>query len=401
MNPLSAIDTDNDDPHYRFWSDEPHRLLIPTALHAERVEAMHSWRAATEKDKTDKAGLPNRRAAGSDDDAPDFSQHVRGPEDSRDRLLFNVQTLQQLWTQLHGAASGGDVDKRDRKCVKDLLAIGPWRRTALADDAEDHLEHLAQSMRHFSGVVDDLRDAVTLARRGRRPLSVPPILLLGPPGVGKTHFTQEAARCLGLPTHTLALDAANGPGALAGSSRYWSNTRTGLVFEALARGYHMSPILLLDEVDKAPRDERMDPLRCLHGLLEPVTAAQFKDESFALPLDARHVVWIATANDASRIEPSLLSRFLVHTIGEPDADQRLKTARHLFRQLLREYDAPDLRLHVSEYAIEKVAQANPRQQRVLVRRAVARTLRSERRVVQAKDVPDFGAAEEGRRMGFL
>ena len=75
-------------------------------------------------------------------------------------------------------------------------------------------------------------------------------------------------------------------------------------------------------------------------------------------IGARHVVWIATANDASRIEPSLLSRFLVHTIGEPDADQRLKTARHLFRQLLREYDAPDLHLRVSEYAIEKVAQAN-------------------------------------------
>ncbi|MBN2692237.1 MAG: hypothetical protein JXR43_10370 [Burkholderiaceae bacterium] len=53
------------------------------------------------------------------------------------------------------------------------------------------------------------------------------------------------------------------------------------------------------------------------------------------------------------------------------------------------------------FTIEKVAQANPRQQRVLVRRAVARTLRSERRVVQAKDVPDFDAAEEGRRMGFL
>lgn len=399
MNALSILVADDDDPHYRLWQDHQHRLLLPVGLHAERMDALRLRQEAAQKIPDDKPGKPPTRTAA--DDPPDFGGSLKRPEHVRDRMLFSPSDLKQLWKQLQGAASDRDADKRDRKIVNDLLATGPWRRTILPEDAETRLDQLAATMRHFSSVVDDLRDAVTLARRGGKPLSVPPLLLLGPPGVGKTHFSHQAAHALGLATHTLSLDAANGPSALAGLSRHWSNTRTGLVFDALTGGTHMSPILLLDEIDKAPRDERIDPLRCLHGLLEPVTAARFKDESFALPLDARNIVWIATANDASRIEPSLLSRFVVHTITEPDAEQRLQTARHLFGQLLREYRTPDLRLQISQGAVEKVAQANPRQQRVLARRAVARALRAQRLTVLDSDVPACGPAEVERRMGFL
>lgn len=165
---------------------------------------------------------------------------------------------------------------------------------------------------------------------------------------------------------------AERPGGLC---RQWRNTRTSLVFEALTRGRHFSPVLLFDDIDKAPRDDRIDPLRCLLGLLEPVTAEQFKDEFFPLPLGARGIVWMATANEAARIEPSLLSRVLVRTIEEPDARQRRQAAGQLFRHLLREPAVAHQPLRVRESAIERLAQTNPHQHRILVPRAVARALR--------------------------
>ncbi|WP_079419672.1 AAA family ATPase [Thiomonas intermedia] len=397
MNTNSITPFEFEEPGYRLWGGKGYRLFIPTTVHEERLAKVETASSANEAVPSHAPATPSKS---SGEEEPDFSHKWRHQREVGQQPLYLDTDLRRTWDRLNGTSPDREIAKRDRHLVNTLLRVGPWRSGLLKDDVERSLEDLTHEMAHFRGPIEDLRDAATLALRSGRPLVAPPLLLLGPPGIGKTHFTRMIAESMGLPTFRLSLDASNGPSALSGSSRYWSNTRTGLVFHALAQGKHMSPVILLDELDKAPRDDRLDPLRSLHGLLEPVTARTFEDESFPLPIDARYIVWIATANDIDRVEPSLLSRFVIHRIEEPDQDQRFRTARTLFQQLFADM-GPAVELDVAKTAIEKVAQANPRQQRVLVRRAVARALRAHRECLQPEDVPETETSAAPRRVGFL
>ena len=69
----------------------------------------------------------------------------------------------------------------------------------------------------------------------------------------------------------------------------------------LSEQNHISPLVILDELDKAEVSYRGDPLNPLHNLLEPVSAREFRDESISMPIDASHVIWIATANYLGKI----------------------------------------------------------------------------------------------------
>ncbi len=93
---------------------------------------------------------------------------------------------------------------------------------------------------------------------------------------------------------------------------------------ALVNNGHISPIIALDELDKAmPHHSYGDSLAPLHTLLEPEFARSFADGCFPLPIDASHVIWIATANDVDRLATPMRSRFLIFNISNPTSEERL------------------------------------------------------------------------------
>ena len=104
--------------------------------------------------------------------------------------------------------------------------------------------------------------------------------------------------------------------------------------EALINGEFANPLFVLDEIDKAGGDSRYDPMGALYTLLEPETAQRFRDEFVDLEIDASHILWIATANDASSIPEPILSRMNVYTIERPDAEGARAIAACIYRGLL-------------------------------------------------------------------
>ena len=131
------------------------------------------------------------------------------------------------------------------------------------------LQQLERGFPHFKRVLKLIHNQIKLAERTKRTLKLPPMLLLGEAGVGKTEFTHQLARLFGSPVKRLPFDNDEVPSSLLGSAKHWSNSTAGAVFEALVKGTHANPILLLDEIDKAHRNSyRGDPLASLHTLLE-------------------------------------------------------------------------------------------------------------------------------------
>lgn len=251
------------------------------------------------------------------------------------------------------------------------MRSGPYRRFSFGQDVIANLERLEETSPNFNEVTERIIDSVLLASDCSKPIRITPILLVGPPGIGKSSYSEQLARCLGVPIKTIALDNIQEGSGLAGSSYIYWNSEPGEVFRALAEGDHLSPVVILDEIDKAGISIHGDPLTPLHGLLEPVSARHFTDASVGLPIDASHVIWIATANYLIRIPHTLASSFEIFEIPEPDPQAKIAVLVQLCRELQDEYHDVEF----SQKLLEALVDKTPREQRQLLERALARARR--------------------------
>ena len=187
-----------------------------------------------------------------------------------------------------------EMRTRDRELFDQLHKLGAFRRVCAwqrLDIVLDGLRYLRASQPHFAQVVDLIEARVRMAQERDEPMRIPPVLLAGPPGVGKTHFTLELARLMERPVRRHSFDASYTGSALMGSDRNWANTRYGLIFDAVCLGQRADPVILLDELDKAAQHAYGgSPLAPLHSLLEPVTSAAVTDISAGIEFDASHVL---------------------------------------------------------------------------------------------------------------
>jgi ATP-dependent Lon protease len=101
-------------------------------------------------------------------------------------------------------------------------------------------------------------------------------------------------------------------------------------------GQHANAVFVLDEIDKALRDKRSDPLAPLHSLLEPVTSTRVRDISLDFEFDASHVIWIATANYPWRVPQPVRSRMKEFWIQFPTAEESIQIAREVVRSAVAE-----------------------------------------------------------------
>ena len=166
-------------------------------------------------------------------------------------------------------------------------------------------------------MIDDLYDTCPN-------FSFTPILLLGEPGIGKTHFARELANRLGTGHEFISMSSLTAGWVLSGASAQWNNAKPGKVAHTLVHGDYANPIVVLDEIDKAGGDSRYDPMGSLYGLLEHDTARAFKDEFIDIDIDASHILWVTTANDERSIPEPILNRMNVgqHDWGfPPEADE--------------------------------------------------------------------------------
>ncbi|MGH8806666.1 MAG: AAA family ATPase [Noviherbaspirillum sp.] len=216
---------------------------------------------------------------------------------------------------------------------------------------------------NFSEVLDDLTRYLGLSIAGGAGFNVMPVLLLGDPGVGKTHFGKRLAAVLGTEFEFISMNALSAGFVITGSSSTWKGAKCGKVAERLVRGKFANPVVLLDEVEKATGSTQSDPMAALYQLLEPETSRAFHDEFIDIDLDASQVFWVLTANSLEGIPPALLSRMAVYEVPAPTPEQAAGIAKRVYAGLLRELKLRHVDENLPDSVLDKLSEVSPREMR--------------------------------------
>ena len=262
------------------------------------------------------------------------------------------------------------------------------------------MDHLFEELPNFHEVLHDVRRQIALCEDSHDALEITPMLLLGPPGVGKTHFAREISQLLGTGLGFISMSSLTAGWVLSGASSQWKGARPGKVFETLVDGEYANPVMVVDEIDKAGGEHAYDPLGALYSLLEHDTAHTFVDEFAEVPIDASQVIWVATANDERSIPEPILNRMNVYEVQMPDRDAARAIARRLYASLRGAHDwGSRFTPEPGDAVLERLSEMAPREMRRAWMTGFGNAKLAGRDHIEPQDLPEAAGKRGG--IGFV
>ena len=297
----------------------------------------------------------------------------------------------------------GLYDVREQRAARTFLtdlSKLPEVRTVRPPPSVAAVRSLAERFPNFAKVTGLVEVMTVLARAWPgSPLDLPPLLLVGPPGVGKTAFAIALAETIGVEWSLLGMSHATAGFDLGGLDSGYGGGGPGLLTRQIALSEHPDRVAILDELDKPQSQLSSDPLGPLYQLLEPSTARRFRDDGVKVQIDMSHIRWIATANDLQRIDPALRSRFSEFQISPPTPEQAAVIVQNIYVDLL-ESKAWGFRFSIRLRAdvLQSLSSRTPREVKNALVTRCARALQAGRSHLRLADLDPPPPAP--RRIGF-
>ena len=221
-----------------------------------------------------------------------------------------------------GTAEGLRVGKLFKPLVGAALPFLP------VPDLASVRRDLLQSYPHAVAAIDVILGELV----GRDHVRLPPVVLVGPPGSGKTRFAGELLHALGVPRMLYPCGGST-DASLGGNGRRWATGEPSLPVALLDKHRVASPGVILDELEKAGSSTQNGRLHdVLLGMMESCSAVEWTDPYLQAAVDLSHVVWVATANTLEGISRPLLDRCRILQVPSPGPEHMPLLAPALLRQ---------------------------------------------------------------------
>lgn len=243
------------------------------------------------------------------------------------RRIFDPEEVAAAIRGLEG--EDRDVARRYKVLLSQAQIRDGWRKMPeiKMPELKRRLFELADRMPNFRDVIELLLSELALALSSSPgEFRVTPVLLDGPPGIGKTRLVREIAAALGVWFESIALATSSAGFMLTGTNRAWGNSRPGLIAEVMTQGVDATPVFLLDEVDKITNNYQAPVTPVLLELLEEESAKRFRDEGLEIRMDLGGAIFIATANEIGAIPRPLMSRLRIISARPPSVEERITIA---------------------------------------------------------------------------
>lgn len=310
---------------------------------------------------------------------------TQDPGNARPSITYSDnRRIERRASKLHKArlaASGlGHLKKEDRERLE-ALRNGVQLVTLPSEHRADELAaELHSEMPWLAPATELVWHAMRASvREGWPGLRLPPMLLDGPPGIGKSHFARRLGALLSVPTTIIEATSESASFGLVGGQKGWSEAQPGRVLETVLHSLVGNPVIVIDEVEKAGnvvshKGHAFRLVDALLPLLEPMTARKWTCPFYQVSFDMGWIGWILTSNDYSRLPEPLLSRC-------PPIRLRDLTITELAGFLRREGASRDLSSDAVEAMIDVLRHPDMRAQRPSLRvasRMLARAAQIER-----------------------
>ncbi|BDM24532.1 endopeptidase La [Pseudomonas sp. LRP2-20] len=312
-------------------------------------------------------------------DLEQFEQRLTGktlPEQAKKRIDEEMGKLAILET-------GSPEYAVTRNYLEWATAL-PW---GLYGKDKLDLKHARKVLDQHHAGLDDIKERILEflavgAWKGEISGSI--VLLVGPPGVGKTSIGKSIAESLGRPFYRFSVGGMRDEAEIKGHRRTYIGAQPGKLVQALKDVEVMNPVIMLDEIDKMGQSYQGDPASALLETLDPEQNVDFLDHYLDLRLDLSKVLFVCTANTLDSIPGPLLDRMEVIRLSGYITEEKLAIAkRHLWPKQLEKAGVAKTSLSISDSALRTVIEGYAREAGVrqlekqlgkLVRKAVVKLL---------------------------
>ena len=327
----------------------------------------------------------------------DIQSKVRSDMDQQQREYFLHQQMKTIQEELGGLSYEEEVDEMSEKAKKkkwskkvqehfekelgkmqrmnpqvaeysiqrnylDLLLDLPWNE--YSKDKFDLKRAQKILDRDHYGLEDVKRRIIEYLAvlKLRNDMKSPILCLYGPPGVGKTSLGKSVAEALGREYVRMSLGGLRDEAEIRGHRKTYIGAMPGRIIQSLKKAGTSNPVFILDEIDKLASSHQGDPSSAMLEVLDPEQNSDFHDNFLEMGYDLSKVMFIATANNLSTIQPALRDRMeIIHVTGYTIEEKVEIAKRHLLPKQLEEHGLSKKDLKIGKRQLEKIVEGYTRE----------------------------------------
>ncbi|TRZ43482.1 endopeptidase La [Robertkochia solimangrovi] len=327
----------------------------------------------------------------------DIQSKVRSDLDQQQREYFLHQQMKTIQEELGGGTSEEEVEEMrerskskkwsekvkehfDKELVKlqrmnpqvaeysiqrnylDLFLELPWNE--YSEDKFDLKQAERILDRDHYGLEDVKRRIIEYLAvlKLRNDMKSPILCLYGPPGVGKTSLGKSVAEALGREYVRMSLGGLRDEAEIRGHRKTYIGAMPGRIIQSIKKAGTSNPVFILDEIDKLSASHTGDPSSAMLEVLDPEQNSEFHDNFLEMGYDLSKVMFIATANNLSTIQPALRDRMEIINVTGYTIEEKVEIAkRHLLPKQLEEHGLTKNDLKIGKKELEKIVEGYTRE----------------------------------------
>ncbi|MCW8964213.1 MAG: endopeptidase La [Gammaproteobacteria bacterium] len=272
-----------------------------------------------------------------------------------------METIQEEMDKLNVLETGSPEYAVTRNYLDWLTAI-PWGKHS-KDNL--NLRHARRVLNEQHEGLDDVKDRIIEfigvgAMKGEVSGSI--IVLVGPPGVGKTSVGKSIADALGREFYRFSLGGMRDEAEIKGHRRTYIGAMPGKFVQAIKDAGVANPLIMLDEIDKIGASYQGDPASALLEALDPEQNSEFLDHYVDERIDLSKVLFVCTANQLDTIPGPLLDRMEIISLSGYIAAEKLAIAKnHLWPKLLERAGVKSSQLKITDASLKHIIEGYARE----------------------------------------